>query len=443
MFIMRIPITPPDLGDILQSLDDPERLLRIMREVTEPTVSGKYLHWDKLRYYPTPSDLTHEEWWFGIKSQRRGRRVPLRDKSGDLFSFTLSDPIAAHLHEIDFLTGGMINMPEQVINSETKNSYLVRSLIEEAFTSSQLEGAASTREIAKELVRQERTPRDRGERMILNNYRTMQRIVDVKDEPLSKELVLDIHRMVTEDALDDPSAAGRFRRTDEHRVVGDEEQIFHEPPEATELDARMAQMCAFANDSSGDPFVHPSIRSMIIHFWLAYDHPFVDGNGRTARALFYWSMLKHGYWLFEFLSISHVIIKSPIAYGKAFLHTETDGNDLTYFLIYHTTVIRKAISELVAYIQRRSGEIQRLESSLRGMMTLNYRQKELISHAIRHPGRRYTVESHRVSHNVSRQTSNNDLNQLEAKGLLRRIITGREHHFAATADIEQRLRDGE
>ena len=58
-------------------------------------------------------------------------------------------------------------------------------------------------------------------------------------------------------------------------------------------------------------FIHPMIRSIILHFWLAYDHPFVDGNGRTARALFYWSMLRHGYWLFEFISISQIILKGP------------------------------------------------------------------------------------------------------------------------------------
>lgn len=43
---------------------------------------------------------------------------------------------------------------------------------------------------------------------------------------------------------------------------------------------------------------------------IAYMHPFVDGNGRTARALFYWYMLKSGYWLTEYLSISRVIAKS-------------------------------------------------------------------------------------------------------------------------------------
>src|SRR5205814_10028127 len=59
------------------------------------------------------------------------------------------------------------------------------------------------------------------------------------------------------------------------------------------------------------PIFHPMVRSMILHFWLAYDHPFVDGNGRTARALFYWSMLRNGYWMFEYITISKIILSGP------------------------------------------------------------------------------------------------------------------------------------
>jgi len=57
----------------------------------------------------------------------------------------------------------------------------------------------------------------------------------------------------------------------------------------------MEAMCAFVNGRDTEPFIHPAIRAMILHFWLAYDHPFVDGNGRTARALFYWAMLRPGH----------------------------------------------------------------------------------------------------------------------------------------------------
>ncbi len=438
---MRIPATPPSFVDLLAELTtDPTRFARIARAVDAPSVRQKYLHWDKLRHYDPPAGLSHHEWWLGIKLHRHGRRLPLMDKAGNPFQFNLADPLPEYLHEIDLSTGGNIPLPDQVTNVETRNSYIARSLIEESFTSSQLEGAASTREIAKDLIRQQRSPRSRGERMILNNFRTMQRIIEVKDQPLSQDLVFEIHRLVTEDTIDEPEGAGQFRTEAEHRIVGDEYgNVFHDPPRAAQLPARLNAMCDFANETASEPFLHPAIRAMILHFWLAYDHPFVDGNGRTARALFYWSMLRQGYWLFEFLSISHAILKSSVAYGKAFLHSETDDNDLTYFLIYHTAVVRKAVRDLNEYIEGRSKELKDLEANLYGFDFLNHRQKELIRHALRHPGVRYTVESHRTSHGVSRQTSNNDLNELVDRGLLRRIKAGREHQFIAPPNLASRL----
>src|SRR5256885_14750013 len=168
-------------------------------------------------------------------------------------------------------------------------------------------------------------------------------------------MLSDIHRMVTEKTLEDPTEAGRFRRADEKRVVGgDFGEIYHEPPQAAELEDRLKAMCDFGNANAPGYFVHPVLRAIILHFWLAYDHPFVDGNGRTARALFYWSMLRSGYWLVEFISISNILRKAPARYGISFLYTETDDNDLTYFIDYQTTVILRAIKELHDYLDRKT-----------------------------------------------------------------------------------------
>lgn len=331
-------------------------------------------------------------------------------------------------------------MQKQITNPDTKDQYYVSSLIQEAITSSQLEGAATTRRVAKEMIKTGRPPRDKSERMILNNFRTMQQIGKIKDKPLSKELVFEIHRLVTEGTLDEPSAAGRFRTANEKRVVGDMyNEVFHDPPPANQLEERMAAMCDFANGKTPKYFIHPVIRSIILHFWLAYDHPFVDGNGRTARTLFYWSMLRHNFWLFEFISISQIIRKAPAKYGRAFLYTETDDNDLTYFIIYHLDVIRRAIKELHEYIKRKTEKLQTIERELRGIVVLNHRQRALISHALHHPHQRYTIKSHQTSHNVVYQTSRLDLFGLELRGLLKCHKVGRMWHFTPVDELEERL----
>jgi Fic family protein len=439
---MRVPQTPPDQEELLRRvLLRPERMSDLFDLVEDPLLEGQYIHWDQLRHRRPPHGLSLDEWWFTLRMKRKAlaKRIPLADKSGGRFSFCLIDPLLESLQYIDSLTHGSIQMPEQVTNPETRSRYIVRSLIEESITSSQLEGASTTREVAREMIRRGRPPRDRSEQMIMNNYRTMQRISEVRDAKLTRDLVFEIHRMVTEDALDDPSGIDRFRRPDEKIYIGDEYgAVHHLPPDATELESRLAAMCDFANGGDGS-YIHPAIRSMMLHFWLAYDHPFTDGNGRTARALFYWSMLKHNYWLFEFISISDVILKSHVQYGRAFLYTESDDNDLTYFLAYHSKIIHKSISKLYAYIEDKSKSVNRIQAELRGMDALNHRQRALIVHAIRHPAFIYTYESHRLSHGVVHQTARTDLLELEEYGLLHKKKAGKIWRFSPAKDIESIL----
>ena len=299
----------------------------------------------------------------------------------------------------------------------------------------------TTRLIAKEMIRTGRKPRDKSERMILNNYLAMREIGALKDKKLTKQLVFQIHRILTRDTLDDPSAAARFRTKDEPiRVMDDYGTVFHDPPQADELEKRMAEMCKFANGETPDGFLHPVIRSIVLHFWLAYDHPFVDGNGRTARALFYWSMLRSNYWLFEFVSISQIIRKAPIRYGRDFLYTESDDNDLTYFIRYHLDVIDRSIEELHSYINApKHCNCSRWKANSAGMQFLNHRQRILVGHALRHPHQQYTIESHRLSHNVVYETARSDLLDLRDRGLLDAIKLRKEWIFTPASNLETRL----
>jgi Fic family protein len=440
---MKMPKKPPALNEIWEEMkEDQEFVPKIFGQRPGPLAAGKYLHWDKLRYHEPPNGLSHKEWWFAIKMQRQNlfKQVTLADPNGKPFNYLEVDPIPEMLHEIDQGAGGFIRMPEQITNPDTKDQYYVGSLIQEAITSSQLEGAATTREIAKEMIKTGRAPRDKSEQMILNNFKTMRRIGKLKDEPLSRELIFLLHQIVTDETLKDKSAAGRFRKANERIVVGDMyNEVFHDPPPAEQLESRMAAMCDFANCNNTGGFIHPVIRSIILHFWLAYDHPFVDGNGRVARALFYWSMLRHGYWLFEFISISQIILKAPAKYGRAFLYTETDDNDLTYFIVYHMDVIHRAIRELHEYIKRRTERLQAVERELRGVAALNHRQRVLISHALRHPYQRYTIRSHQTSHNVVYQTSRLDLLDLQKRNLLTSRKIGKTWHFTPVSDLEEKL----
>jgi len=413
--------------------------------VGKEALSSSYYHWDELRHRNPPSGFTKEQWWSAIKLARKGQyqSLPLLDLKGIPFQFFSTDEILATLHNIDMRAGGTVEMPEQVTNSDTRDQYYVSSLMDEAITSSQLEGAATTREIARQMLRTNRPPRDKDERMILNNYLTMRKLADWKKQPLTPDLVFEIHRLITVDTFDDPGAVGRFRTKEELICVEDVEtgESLHTPPAANELPERMKALCAFANaDESQRPFIHPVLRAILLHFWLAYDHPFKDGNGRTARALFYWFMLRRGYWMFQFISISQFLVKAPAQYGKAFLFTETDDNDLNYFILHQISVIQKAVHELHRYIERKSAEIRQLSSDLRGVGELNHRQEAILNRAVRHPGTIFTVESHKRSHEIAYATARADLLGLQALGLLNKRKRGKGFVFEAALDLNVRLK---
>lgn len=280
--------------------------------------------------------------------------------------------------------------------------------------------------------------------MIANNFRAMNAVRSWLGEPLSVERVLDLHRIVTDGTLDNADAAGRFQRADEHRVnvVDPDGRVVFIPPPAEQLPDRAQSMVSFANgDGQDGGFLHPVMRAVLLHFWLAHDHPFEDGNGRTARALFYWSLLHSGYWLAEFLSISRILRRAPMQYGRSFLHSETDERDVTYFALYQLSVILQSIEDLHAYLKRKMEEKREIERMLR-RSNLNHRQIALVSHALRHLDADYTFRSHQRSHGVVYQSARNDLLDLEGRGLLTRVEVGQTFHFRPVQDLPKALEEG-
>jgi Fic family protein len=367
--------------------------------------------------------------------------LPVRDKTDGPFRFARSDGVLRLLHQIDRDFGGRLEVTDpQLANAETRDRYLIQSLMEEAITSSQLEGASTTRKVAREMLLTGRRPRSRDERMILNNFRAMELIRTRLKEPLSVELILELHEVLTEETLE-AGEPGRFRRPDEQVTVqaAGDGQVLHVPPPADELPTRIGELCRFANEESADAFVHPVVRAIVLHFGLAYDHPFVDGNGRTARALFYWSLLRQGYWLAEFLSISSIIKKAPGQYSRAFLYAETDGSDLTYFLLHQLEVTRSATQALHEYLTRKAREVRETERLMRDADRFNHRQRALLAHALRHPTARYTIEAYRREHGVVYQTARQDLLSLADAGYLKKTKVGPRFCFDVSLGLDRML----
>jgi Fic family protein len=447
---MKLPVAPPSFGELLRDLlaeaRGTDRFDDLMRLGIGAAPGGKYRHWDTFRHAPPSRQFTAEEQWIAVKLARQAlyRRLPLTDVQGRPFQYALPNPALEMLHKIDRNAGGNIQGSDQVTNPATRDTYLFKSIVEEAITSSQLEGASTTRKVAKAMIQEGRAPQNRSEHMILNNYQGMLYVRELGGTPLTPEIVRELQRKLTHGALDDPDSAGRYRRADEDIVVEDETGTrLHTPPPAAELEERMQKMCAFANGVDSAEFVPPAVRAILLHFWLAYDHPFVDGNGRTARALFYWAMARQGYWLCEYVSISRILRKARAQYARAYLYTESDENDATYFLLYQMRVLLRAIGDLHEFLARKAAEIHDAEEIVRRAAAvnteLNQRQLALINHALKKPLTRYSVESHRISHGVSYETARSDLMKLVAQGLLSQRKIGKAHIFVPVATLRTLL----
>jgi Fic family protein len=440
---MKKPEQPPPFNELMHSAAAVVEKPAFRAWMSRPDIDGRYRHWSKLKHLTPPEGLTTREWWFAIKLARLGGRktIPLKDRHGRAFSYVLTDTAQKLIYDLSVGLGGQLQLQEQVLNRQSQDHYYVNSLIEESITSSQLEGATTTRKVAEDMLRSGRKPRSAGEIMILNNYRAMLRVGEMIQDKLTPEKVFELHRILTEGTLESDSEAGRFRRPDETVAVYDNvtNEVLHQPPAAAELPDRLAAMCKLANAGTEGEFIHPIVRAILLHFWLAHDHPFTDGNGRVARALFYWSIRRAGHWLSEFVSISSILVKAPVRYAMAYLYTESDDNDLSYFILYHLHVLKQATEALHRYIQRRVDRVRQLADRLQGMDALNHRQRELMAHALRHPRQEYSIESHRQSHNVVYQTARRDLLDLEERGYLRRTKRGQEFIFRAVPDLEQRL----
>ncbi len=437
---MKLPQKPPSMASKSDAGEAFLLFARYEAGETDLIPSDWYYHWDTLKHLPAPLGVRHSAWWHLIKMTRAfsKRAIPLVDVAGRGFSYTIPDPMMRMLHRLDQMASGAVSLPEPVTDRETRERYIQTTLIDEAFASSALEGAVSTREKAQAMIREGREPRDHSERMILNNYLAMALIRDVRDRPLTLDLVVQLRQRLTEGTIEGDTV---FRQPgDGIGVYDDRNTLLHAPPPAEEIPARIEAMCAFANRAETGPFLHPVVKAIALHFWLAYDHPFVDGNGRTARALFYWMMLRQGFWLAEFISISAILRQAPSKYARSFLYTETDDNDLTYFLLAQLRVIERSVDALHEHLARKADDLRQVQAQMKATAMLNVRQTALVSHALRYPNQAYTIQSHQRSHGVGYDTARLDLLDLDAKGLLVQGKRGKKFVFTPAPDLATRLR---
>lgn len=426
--------TPPPVSELIK---DPVKCLEIIDpEVKDGTAlynipgyldqvvldaKGRYLHWDDLKNKHQSYELALAKWSI-IKMARQPWYSPA-------FGSPLGYIATPNMQRIISLVDRRCTdagLTDLLSNYQISEDSLADFSDEESIASSQLEGAATTRAVAKKMLRDGRRPRTESEQMILCNRRLMDMAWLHRHDDMTPELLLDFHREATTGVDDVSYHPGETRTTDDVWVGDDFGNIIHRPPEASKVNNLLRILVAWANirhekETAWKSYIHPLLKAVILHFNIGYIHPFYDGNGRVARAMSYWMLFRAGYSAFRYISISKLLKEAPKEYARAYLRTETDDMDLTYFMEYQLRIIERAVSDLIGHVDNSAMRLQELRAWMmeKGLMTsLTPTQMSIITSIIYFPEREHTVKGCVERLGISRATAQGVLEQLAHAGVM-------------------------
>jgi len=439
---MNIQPKAPSFDDSLaQDVEAIKHCLHVIKS-GEPVTGGSYLHWSHLGQHTQPAYLNLREWWLALKIQRSlGRtELALKDRNQQPFTLGSVEFFAEAIHGLDRHQSGEAADGE-VASRRQHDHLMVEALRDEAIASAQLDGASVDPQSARELLRSGHKPQGRDEQMVVNTCHVLARVREIYAEPLTLATLADLHQRLTVGTAMKGDPSGRLRRADDLvREEGLAEKWEFKPPPAAELPTRLKAMLAFANGRAPERFVHPLLRAAALHFWVLHDQPFAEGNGRLARALYYWCVLHAGYDFFECLAPSAVLSNSPTAYRRAFHDVLSDENDLMYFAAHLFDAIAKAQRQCREAATRWDEEL-RGTASLPGANELNDRQRLLLAQALKEPGFRRTLLEHARDHHLVRQTARHDFAPLVKMGWFEEAKVGRALTFFPAPDLAERVKN--
>jgi len=365
-----------------------------------------------------PNDLSLEQFWAALQNFRQQSAVtmPFQDQTGQPFWYVLTPLLQRNLHQIDSQGRDSIY---KLVRQEIEWEMIKDSLMEEAVFSSAIEGAFSTVKRLKEMVDKKKPPKDINDQMVLNNYEAMQFILKEKHRQMDIDLILQLQKIVTKDTLDADDAAysGQFR--DDWVYVKDKrDRVIYTPPPAEKVVPAMEQLIAWVNQKDEKDFTHPVIKAAFVHLYFVHIHPFFDGNGRTARALFYFDLIRNEYEFFKYFSISAAVQKAKGKYYNAIRSSEIHGGDFTYFLFYMADTIVESIHLVKSRIAHHYQKEYVIENLDKGGILLNSRQQKFIQRFFVMDQRVITLKKYQSWFKVAYETARSDLDGLHKKGVL-------------------------
>ena len=375
-------------------------------------IDEEYYPREKIKYLECPKEFKNsEELYFTISYLRKWNTTPVKNLKWEYFTLNIPPFVQKILSDLDRKG---VESSAWMSFTQSEKIYLSNEwIIEEAISSSQIEWAQTTANIAKDIIIKNKEPKNKYETMIVNNYKTMLFIRnEINDAILSEQLLLDLQAMLTKNTLEDPQKCWRFRNDNDNIIIMNwvSWDVYHIPPKEDIMKNEIKSLIDFANDKD-EIFIHPFVKATILHFWIWYLHPFCDWNWRTARAIFYRYLNKKWYTDFTYIPISRVINNSKKQYWMSYIYSEQENNDLTFFLVYIAQKTQQAFEEYRKFIIKQKEYNQNIQKMILSLYkkSLNERQISLVYYFIENPDKYTNITMYKNQYLVSPNTAKTDI----------------------------------
>ncbi|MGN0492135.1 MAG: Fic family protein [Acutalibacteraceae bacterium] len=248
----------------------------------------------------------------------------------------------------------------------------IKAAEDEIIATSAIESIDFSRDSVRRILKG-MAPNDEQENRILGVKHGLEFIADTGNK-ITEDNLYKLYMMTVGDFLtgDDKLLDGNLYRHDTVYVVSD--RVEHSGLEHKKVPEFMKSLIAFIN---AEDDINDLIKAAIIHFYIAYVHPYFDGNGRMARLMHLWFLIQKGYQSALFIPFSSQIEKSRKAYYDAFTAVEENKNysgkiDVTPFILYFINNVYNKINEGTAAVETltayedavKSGKVTEKETKL-------------------------------------------------------------------------------
>lgn len=214
------------------------------------------------------------------------------------------------------------------------------------------------------------------------NYRKVVEYIDEwageDDKKVTEALLTRLHKLTVAKILPEETA-GVYRKTQVVIKSSQTGEVVFRPPAAIVVPGQIDDLLAFINGSESQD-IHPVLQSGIVHYEFVRIHPFVDGNGRVARALSTLMLFKEGYDIRKFFSLEEYFDSDAGRYYESLQSVENNGGDLTNWLEYFTEGLSIELNKVKERVENVSADIKIKEKLGGKPLMLTERQMKIVEY---------------------------------------------------------------